>query len=88
MVHEAKKTSVLVLIPGLFDRSRSRTVDTLIRMSWNVPCPINRTDYPIDSLHCIPGYEDEAELVVEEADEGVERHIDCVVSEGLQARFK
>ena len=37
----------------------------------------------IDSLH-IPGDEDEAELVVEEADEGVERHIDGVVSEGLQ----
>ena len=32
----------------------------------------------------IPGDEDEAEFVVEEADEGVERHIDCVVSEGLQ----
>ena len=37
----------------------------------------------IDSLH-IPGDEDEAELVVEQADEGVERHIDGVVSEGLQ----
>ena len=30
MVLKAKKTSVLVLIPGLFDRSRSRTVDTLV----------------------------------------------------------
>ena len=30
MVFKAKKTLVLVLIPGLFDRSRSRTVDTLL----------------------------------------------------------
>ena len=29
MVFKAKKTSVPVLIPGLFDQSRSRTVDTL-----------------------------------------------------------
>ena len=41
----------------------------------------------IDSLH-IPGDEDEAELVVEEADEGVERHIDGVVSEGLQGEVQ
>ena len=30
MVLKAKKTSVLVLIPRLFDRSRSRTVDALL----------------------------------------------------------
>ena len=29
MILRAKKTSVMVLIPGLFDRSRSKTVDTL-----------------------------------------------------------
>ena len=30
MVPQAKKTSVLVLIPRLFDWSQSRTVDTLV----------------------------------------------------------
>ena len=30
MVLKAKKTLVLVLIPGFFDQSRSRTVDTLL----------------------------------------------------------
>ena len=29
MVQKSEKTAVLVLIQGLFDRSRSRTVDTL-----------------------------------------------------------
>ena len=49
-------------------------------MSKTVPCPEQPDRFP----YRIPGYEDEAEFVVEEADEGVERHIDGVVSEGLQ----
>ena len=49
-------------------------------MSKTVPCPEQPDRFP----YRIPGYEHEAEFVVEEADEGVERHIDGVVSEGLQ----
>ena len=30
MVQKSEKTAVPLLIPGLFDRSRSRTLDTLI----------------------------------------------------------
>ena len=40
VVLEAKKTLVLVLIPGLFDRSWSRTVDTLVRTSFKCNPPI------------------------------------------------
>ena len=52
-VLKAEKAAVLLLFPGLVDRSCSRTVPTLLTKSWHSKLKLSKVDpQPDRKLHC------------------------------------